>query len=323
MPKYRFVMAAGTLESPDVEQQHLAGEDVEVRIASLASEEEIARETADADGIIVTTNPLPAPFIAALRKGVRVIGRAGIGLDAVDLEAARRRGIAVFHVPDYATQEVATHALALILAVNRRLLQGNEVARNRWSAWRELTPLIPLHEQTAGVVGYGRIGRAVIDRLRPLVTEIVAYDPYAPQPPEEVTVVETLDDLLCRSDVLTLHIPHTGETHALIGKREIALMPKGASIVNVSRGKLIDEEALARALEEGHLSGAGLDVLVEEPPKPDAAILRAPNVLLSPHFAWYSDPSERRMRTMAVDGMMDFLENRPQRGGRLAVDPRS
>lgn len=322
MPKYRFVMAAGTLESPDVEQQHLAGEDVEIRIASLASEEEIARETADADGIIVTTNPLPAAFIEALGNEVGVIGRAGIGLDAIDLEAARARGVAVFHVPDYATQEVATHALALILAVNRRILQGNTVARTRWPAWRELTPLVPLHEQTAGVVGYGRIGGAVIDRLRPLVGEVVAYDPYAPEPPDGVTIVHTLDDLLKRSHVLTLHVPHTGETNALIGAREIALMPKGASVVNVSRGRLIDEEALARALTAGHLSGAGLDVLVDEPPKPDAAILRAPNVILSPHFAWYSDPSERRMRTMAVDGMMDYLENRPQRGGRLAVDPR-
>jgi D-3-phosphoglycerate dehydrogenase len=322
MTRYRFVIAAGTLESPDVEQEHLAGEDVEVRVASLASQEEIARETADADGIIVTTNPLPEPFIAALGKNLRVIGRAGIGLDAIDLEAARRRGIAVFHVPDYATQEVATHAVAMILAVNRRLLKGNEVARSRWPAWRELAPLVPLHEQAAGVLGYGRIGRAVIDRLRPLVGEIVAFDPYAPEPPEGVTVAESLDHLLRRSDVLTLHIPHTEETTALIGARELALMPKGASIVNVARGKLIDEEALAHALEEGHLSGAGLDVLVDEPPDPDAAILKAPNVLLSPHFAWYSDPSERRMRTMAVDGMMDYLENRPQRGGRLAVDPR-
>jgi D-3-phosphoglycerate dehydrogenase len=151
----------------------------------------------------------------------------------------------------------------------------------------------------------------------------VAYDPYAPVPPEGVTPVDSLDQLLRRSNVLTLHIPLTKETQTLIGAHEIALMPRGASIVNVSRGKLIDEEALARALEDGHLSGAGLDVLVDEPPKPDAPILRAPNVILSPHFAWYSDPSERRMRTMAVDGMMDYLENRSQRGGRLAVDPRS
>jgi D-3-phosphoglycerate dehydrogenase len=322
MPKHTFVIARGNLSDTDVEREHLAGQPVEVRLASLTSPEDVSRETADADGIIVTTNPLPRQLIDALAPGVRIIGRAGIGLDAIDLEAARRRKIAVFHYPDYATDEVATHTVAMILALNRRLVEGNAIGHGDWSVWRKLTPMAPLHEQTVGVLGCGRIGRAVIERLKPLAGQILAFDPYASCAMEGVSGAASLGDLLARSDILTLHVPLTEETQELIGERELNLLRKGALLVNVSRGRLVDEEALARALTYGHLAGAALDVLVNEPPLTDAAILRAPNVLITPHVAWYSDSSERRMRTATVDGMLSYLEDRPLQAGRFAVDPR-
>ncbi len=132
-----------------------------------------------------------------------------------------------------------------------------------------------------------------------------------------------MGDLLRRSDVVTLHSPLTEETRGMIGRRELTLLKRGAVLVTVSRGALVDQEALGAALEDGQVGAAGLDVLVEEPPPPDALILRAPNVVLSPHLAWYSAASERRARTMAVDGMIDYLEGRPLRAGRLAVVPRA
>jgi D-3-phosphoglycerate dehydrogenase len=314
-------MATGTWSNADIEREHLAGRPVEIRVASLSTEEDIARETATVDGIIVTTHPLPRAFITALGPHVRIIGRAGIGLDAIDLEAAKERGIAVFHCPDYCTEEVATHAVAMILALNRRLLIADAIARHGWKNWEGLRPITPIHEQTVGVVGCGRIGRAVIDRLRPLVRQILAYDPYQIEPPAGVNWVRSLDDLLAHSDVVTLHLPLTHETRAMIGARELTLMRKGATIVNVARGALIDEHALAEALTSGHISGAALDVLEEEPPDPDAPILRAPNVVLSPHIAWYSTAAEYRVRTMTVDGLIDYLEGKPLSAGRLAVTP--
>lgn len=321
MSKYTFVLARGTFADTTVEEEHLAGQPIALQAASLTTPEEVERTTREADGVIVTTNPLPRELIDAFGPKVRIIGRAGIGLDAIDMEAAKQRHVGVVHTPDYATNEVATHAVALILGVNRHLVQGDAIARHEWTAWKKMAPVESLIDQTAGVAGTGRIGRAVIDRLRPLVREIVTYDPYSP-PVEGTTAAASLDDLLSRSDILTLHMPLTPETDQMIGERELSLLKKGAIVVNVSRGRLIDEDALVRALEEGHLAGAGLDVLVNEPPAEDAPILRAPNVLLSPHFAWYTVGSERRMRTDAVDAMIDYLEDRPLRTGRIALDAR-
>jgi D-3-phosphoglycerate dehydrogenase len=316
-----IVIAEGTIRETSVEETHL-GSRAEVRLARLESPEQVREATRDAEAVIVTTNPLTAAHIAALGDGVRVIGRAGTGLDAIDLEAARARGIIVYHTPDYATSEVATHALALILAVQRRLLDADRQARTDFTGWRALTPIPPLDELTAGVVGGGRIGRAVIARLRPFVKDIVLYDPFIDAAPDGVQRVDSLDDLLRRSAILTLHMPLTPETRGMIGARELGLMPEGAIVVNVSRGGLVDEGDLRAALESGRLAGAALDVLATEPPRPDDPILGAPRLLLSPHLAWYSSASERRVRTQVLDGVLACLAGEAPRTGRIAVDPR-
>ena len=321
MSTYRFVLAEGTFDGVDIEQEHLAGRPVEMRMARLATAEDVERETADAEAVIVTWNPFPAELIARLGPKLRIIGRCGIGLDAIDLEAARARGLAVFHCPDYATEEVATHTLAMILALNRKLVAGDAAARRDWMAWHHLKPVLPLGEQTAGVVGLGRIGRAVAERLRPLFGTVLGFDPYVETPPEGVQLVALLDELLRASDVLTLHTALTDETRGLLGRRELSLLQPDAILVNVSRGGLVDTAALVEALHEGRIGAAGLDVLANEPPPPNDPVMCAPNLLLSPHFAWYSGASERRARTITVDGLFDYLEERPLRGGRLAVEP--
>jgi D-3-phosphoglycerate dehydrogenase len=318
---YRFVIAAGTFADAAVEQQHLAGQPVEVRIASLESTEQMERETADADAVIVTTNPLPRELIERFGRRLRVIGRAGIGLDAIDLEAARARGVAVVHCPDYSTEEVATHALAMILALHRRLVDADATARGDWTDWRRLKPIRPLGVLTAGVVGLGRIGSAVAARLQPLFGTTVGFDPLVEEPPAGVRLAGSLDELLAGSDVVTLHAALTDETRGLIDARRLALLRRGTILVNVARGALVDQTALVEALRGGRVAAAGIDVLAREPPTADDPILSAPNVLLSPHVAWYSEASERRARTLTVDALLDYLEGRPLRAGRLVISP--
>lgn len=323
MTRRKFVMAARTFSDVEIEREHLRDDDVEVVLAPLETPAEIAAATAGADGVIVTVDPLPAASIEALAPSVRVIGRAGIGLDAIDLDAAAARRVGVVHVPDYATEEVATHALALIVALQRRLLPGDALARRDYGAWRELAPVAPMSQQTAAVVGLGRIGRATAALLTPLFGRVVGYDPFATEAPEGVSLVGSLDELLAQADVVTLHLPLTAETTALIDAARLRAMKRSALLVNVSRGGLIDQPALAQALRDGEIAGAGLDVLVAEPPAAGDPILSAPNVLLSPHFGWYSTAAERRARTMTADAMVDYLAGRELRGGRVALDGRS
>jgi D-3-phosphoglycerate dehydrogenase len=324
MSAHKFVMAARTFDDVELEREHLRGEDVELVLAPLQTPQQIAAATDGADGVIVTLDPLQAESIAALAPSVRVIGRAGIGLDAIDLDAAAGRGVGVVHVPDYATEEVATHAFALILALHRRLPSGDALARRDYGAWRELAPVTPLSELTAGVVGLGRIGRATAALLAPLCGRVLGYDPLVTDPPEGVgELAGSLDELLAATDVVTLHLPLTQETTALIDAARLRAMKRSALLVNVSRGGLIDQPALAQALHDGEIAGAGLDVLVAEPPAAGDPILAAPNVLLSPHFGWYSTSAERRARTMTVDAMLDYLAGCDLRAGRIARDGRS
>jgi D-3-phosphoglycerate dehydrogenase len=318
--EFRFVMAEGAAPNLDVEHEFLKDQDVEVRITPLDTAEKVSRETAGADGVIVALEPLPREFIESFQPEVKIIGRAGIGLDAIDLDAARDRGVAVFHTPDYATEEVATHALALMLALNRRIVEGNELARTDWEAYEKLGVVTPLSEQVIGIVGLGRIGLAVVERLRPFRPRIVAFDPFVESAPDGVALLPRLDDFLTQVDVLTLHLPLTPETTKIIGPREIGLLRAGATLINVSRGGLVDESALTDALAKGVIR-AGLDVLAMEPPPLGAAILASPNVILTPHFAWYSASSERRVRTEVLAGMLDYLRDEPPRTGRLVIDP--
>jgi len=316
-----IIVAAGTVHDTSVEEEHLGGRGV-VQLATIASPDQVREATRDAQAIVVTINPLTAAHIAALGEGVRVIGRAGTGLDTIDLEAARARGLFVYHTPDYCTAEVATHAMAMILAVQRRLFDADRLARSAFSDWRSLGPIPPLDALTAGVVGSGRIGRAVMARLLPFVKRVVTYDPYVDTAPDGAERAGSLDDLLRASDIVTLHMPLTAETRGLIGARELGLLPDGAIVVNVSRGGIVDEGALRAALESGRLGGAALDVLESEPPRPDSPIMDAPRLLLTPHIAWYSTASERRVRSQVIDGVLACLAGDTPSTGRIAVDPR-
>jgi D-3-phosphoglycerate dehydrogenase len=270
--------------------------------------------------VIVTNNPLTSAHIAALGARVRIIARAGIGLDALDLEAAQDRGVAIFHTPDYATAEVATHAVAMMLALNRRILEADTLARKSWPNWEQLRPIASFDQLTVGLVGLGRIGLAVAERLQPLAGAIWGYDPEESRVHDYVRRV-SLEELLTGCDVVSLHLPLTRSTRGLIGAQELDRMRPTAIFVNVSRGGLVDETALANALATGRLAGAALDVLENEPPPKDSPVLSAPHLILSPHLAWSSDESERRVREEALEASLAYLAGAQASTGRMVIQP--
>jgi D-3-phosphoglycerate dehydrogenase len=315
-----FVTAADIFGGLALENDQAAGR-ASVRLGSVATPEDVARETAAADGLIITTHPFGAEHVAALGSGVKVIGRAGIGLDAIDLAAAAEAGVAVINFPDYATNEVATHAVGMLLALQRRLVEADRLARLPWGEQSWLGQMEPLETLTLGLVGLGRIGRAVAERMRPLVGAMQAYDPASPPLPEGMTACGSLEELLATSDLVSLHLPLLPETARLLGAAQFAQMRPGALLVNVSRGGLIDEDALADALHAGRIGGAALDVFANEPPAPGARILEAPNTVLSPHVAWFSTASGPNVRRATVEAMIVWIETGTVPHGNLAARP--
>jgi len=259
--------------------------------------------------ILTCWAPVSAAAIAKTAP-LRVVARMGVGLDNIAVTAATERGVLVTNVPDYCVEEVSDHAVGLVLAWTRGLVAADrEVRAGRWDpAGARLRRLSTL---TCGVVGFGRIGRATAAKLQALGARVVVSDPYPPADTGGVPVLG-LDELLARSNVVVLHAPLTDGTRHLIGARELALMPSGALLVNVSRGGLVDTAAVVASLQAGHLGGAGLDVLEEEPSVP-AELLALPSVVITPHIAFSSDASVTELRRSAAQEVVRVLRGEPPR----------
>jgi D-3-phosphoglycerate dehydrogenase / 2-oxoglutarate reductase len=289
----------------ELEQELAAAvSDLDVTLLGRASttEDELIRAAKDADALLVSTREAITRRVLANIPRVKVISRYGVGLDNVDLDAAADAGIVVTHYPGYCTSEVADHALAMILALNRRIVEQDRALREgSWvehgPATRRILsgPIQPLREQTLGIVGFGRIGQAVAARAKPFNLTIVAADPYVDPAVMVAAGVEpaTFEELLRRSDIVTLHAPLTPETRGLIDAAALASMKPTAVLVNTARGPIIDLPALAQALQvqEGGIAGAALDVVDPEPLPADSPFYRMPNVILTPHSAYYSERS--------------------------------
>ena len=276
-----------------------------------------------ADAVILSSSRMKiGSDIAGRLDRCRVIVRAGVGFDNIDLAACAARQIAVCNVPDYCTEEVAAHTLALVLALRRGLVTyADMLAVDPVAGWRwDAAPLIGrLSAETFGIVGLGRIGRAVAVRARAFGFRILYYDPYlgpdAPVSPHYERC-DPLDVLLAQADVVSLHCPLTPETRGMIGAAELARMKPQALLVNTARGALVEVEALAAALKAGRPGGAALDVLPGEPPDPDHELVAAwrmqpswiaGRLLLTPHAAFYSPESLREVRLKAAATVRDAL----------------
>jgi phosphoglycerate dehydrogenase-like enzyme len=254
--------------------------------------------------VIADADPFDETVFAAA-PDLRIIARCGVGLDSIDLDAAARAGVAVTITPEVNNEAVADHALALILAAVRRLHEQDAIVRG--GGWRSFeTVSWQLHGATVGIVGYGAIGRAVARRLAGFGVELLVHDPFV----HDVEVTD-LDELLARSDVVTLHTPLSPQTRGIVDARAIALMKPDAVIVNTARGPVIDQDALVDALRGGRLGAAGLDVFEVEPPL-GSPLLELPNVILSPHVGGISDASNLAMSRMATASVLDAVQNRSQ-----------
>ena len=264
-----------------------------IPLGRLDSEDEIiALTAADADALIVSESPITRRVLSAFTRCKAVL-RTGVGFDCIDVQAATDNGIAVINVPDLWTREVANQAMTLLLAANRKLLeQESSVRENHWLP-RISAPVGPLHTETVGVVGLGRIGSAFARRIKAFEVELIAYDPFISDAAFEAVGAESVsfDELLARSDYVSVHTPLDDGTYHLIDEDALRKMKPTAILINTSRGPVVDEDALITALQEGWILGAGLDVLETEPPAPDNPLLSMSNTVLTPHAAHYSELS--------------------------------
>lgn len=267
------------------------------------SEAELIALVAEADGVLTQFAPLTPAVIQAMRRA-RVIVRYGIGVDNVNLEAAARHGIPVCNVPDYCTDEVADHSLALLLALTRQIPQiSQRVRAGQWRTAVQIERMHALGHLTVGVVGFGRIGREVVQRLRPFKCTVLVHDPLVA--PAEATALGAtavpLLELWARSDAICLHCPSTAQTRHLVNAATLAQMKRGVLLVNVARGSVVNQPDLIAALERGQVGAAALDVTDPEPVEDQSPLLGMDNVIITNHVASCSLPAVEKLRRRVAE----------------------
>lgn len=315
----RVVVVSERLGALTVHEQRLTTLGVEVRSAPLWSADQILSHASDADVVVLgAVEPFDRDVLAGLPKLAAVV-RRGVGFDNVDVAAATSLGILVANVPDASVEEVSDHALALLLALERRLTDLDRGVRSgRWNAepaalHEARVACRRLSDLTLGIVGLGRIGTAMARKARSVYSEIVAFDPaLSPDIARQRGVISVgFQDLLSRADHVSLHLPMTSDNRYLVGEEELAQMRRGAVLVNAARGGLVDEAALARALRAGHLSGAGLDVTETEPLPSDSPLLDIGEPLvLTAHSAAWSSTATTNLAAGSVDAAIAVLDGR-------------
>lgn len=290
MNAYVVFDITGRTHYPPRALEALNGLPLRLESRPLKSTTEVVAQCQEADILLLTALRMTREVMESLPR-LKGMVRYGVGVDNIDVEAAQALGIEVANVRGYCTEEVADQALALLLACARNLIpHALSVRQGKWHLRRQ-PPLHRLRGQILGIIGLGRIGRALAARAQSLGLRILAFDPYLTE--EEMAQAGAhkveLRTLLAEADYVSIHCPLTDETRHLIGARELAQMKPTAYLINTARGGVVDQIALVEALREGRLAGAGLDVLEAEPPDPHDPLLQLENVILSPHMAWYSE----------------------------------
>ena len=296
--------------SLDIERAILDEADAELVVAQSGEPDELVALAADVDAILTNWRRLPAEALDASPRCL-VVARYGVGLDNIPVEHATGLGILVANVPDFCVEEVSDHTLALLLACARRIVTfARSTSEGRWDLLGLGRGLPRLRGQRLGIVGYGNIARTLIPKARGLGLEVTAYTPRLAPGLDAETGAETTNDLahlLATSDYVSLHAPANAGTKGLIGEAELRAMKPSAYLINTSRGALIDEAALRRALAEGWIAGAALDVLAQEPAPPDHPLLGLDNAIVTPHAAFYSEPAIAELATKAARNVATVL----------------
>lgn len=305
----KVVLTDQVFPTIDTERTILDEIGAELVVLDDPSPESIRANAGDADALLNTYSPIDRQTLEHLAK-VKIIARYGIGVDNVDLEAARERGVIVTNVPDYCVDEVADHTFTLLLAVARKVVVGHShVMAGGWG----IDPLRSIHRlrgQTLGLIGFGNIARGVASRAQAFGLEVRAFDPYVKDDVLEAHGAgraESMDEVLGTADVVSVHVPLLPETHGLIGAEAITKMRPDAILLNTSRGPIVDVDAVVAALRERRLGGAGLDVFPAEPPEVDG-FEGVDNLVVTPHAAFYSDEAITESQTKAASNIVSVLQ---------------
>jgi D-3-phosphoglycerate dehydrogenase len=308
MPRTVIAVADTVFPSLDLALGELKPLDPELRISKSSAAEDILAVAEEADAILVTYAKLPGELIRALKR-CRAIGRFGLGVDNIDIAAATEKGIPVTYVPDYCMQEVSDHAMAFLLALGRKIVFSNKLVQaGRWEM-PAVVPMRRLSSLTLGLLGFGNIARALVPKAKAFGMRVIAHDPFAKADAFKALGVEYLsfDALLASSDFVSLHVPLLPATRGLIEGSALAKMKRTASLINTSRGPLIDETALVAALDAGTIAGAALDVVASEPLAKNSPLLGRDNVILSPHTGFYSVEALAELQTKCASDVRRVL----------------
>lgn len=274
--------------------------------------ERLAPVLRDADAVIVQYASITRELIAQLRH-CKIIVRYGIGVDNIDCAAAAERRIHVCNIPDYGVEEVSDHAVALLLALSKKLPVITRALRNGTWGYQSIVPLQRFCRSTVGLVGFGRIPQLTARKLSGFQVNMMAYDPYAPQSAFDALGVKRVDfDTLCRqSDYISVHCPQTAETTGLFCRKVFGIMKEGAFLINTARGGIVCQQDLIEALQSGKLAGVALDVYEAEPLDPKDPLLSMENVIATPHCAWYSEDSIHSLQCKAAEEVVRVLRGEP------------
>lgn len=306
--KFKVVITDHRFANIQTQEAVLSDIDAALVVGQAKTEEEIIEIARDAHGILVARSTITAKVIQALQR-CKVLVRYGVGVDNIDVPAATQKGIMVCNVLDYCVEEVADHALALIFSLARKVVfSARRVQAGEWSI-QNLKPLKRISGQTLGVVGYGRIGKMLAKKASAVGFRVIVHDPFVGKIGSEDRGIlfVSLESILKESDFVSLHTPLTAETREMINDENIRKMKPTAAIVNVSRGALIDEDALVRALQEKRLAGAGLDVLVSEAANPGDPLQTMEQVIVTSHTAFYSEEAIEELQRKAAQKVVSAL----------------
>jgi len=304
----------------DWETKEMARRGVEFQTHQLkfAPVADVVAATRAADLVVVNMVPITSEIISQWEK-CRLVIRHGVGYDNVDLKALGTAGIPLCYIPDYCAEEVAEQAIALLMGCGRRLVKSRRVledssARGSWD-FADVVPVFRMAGQTLGIIGCGRIGSLVYKKLQSFGFKFLICDPYMSEKRRHELGVELVDHetVFRNSDFITIHTPLNPETRHLVNARTLAMMKPTAYLVNTARGPMVDAQALADAVKNGVIAGAGIDVFDVEPPRPDFPLFGLPNVILTPHLAWYSENAGRRIRELIVLEIDRFLAGQSPR----------
>lgn len=290
---HTVVLSDNKTVDPVHQREVLSTVGAEVETLAEKTEDAVAAAVRGADGLVVdAATPVTARVLAGTET-LRVVGRAGVGVDNVDVAAAAEHGVTVVNVPDYALEEVSTHAFALLLACVRGVLQYDRAVRAEQWDWTVGAPMHRMAGKTLGLVGFGQIARRLAAKLRTFGLDVVATDPYVDAATMRDYGVErvSFEAVLDRADYLSVHTPLYGETRGLLSTAEFERLDDDCIVVNTARGPVVDQAALVDALDRGEIARAGLDVLESEPPAADSPLLDRDDVVLTPHTGWYSEES--------------------------------